>query len=84
GNTEKGNTAEVAFYDMRTNMESFGKTRQLKKSDFMLSKIVMSYFRFSTEGNAVSGRNLGSAISMLSVFVSVLAVVVVFSEESSP
>ena len=34
GNTEKGNTTEVAFYDMRTNMESFGKTRQLKKSDF--------------------------------------------------
>ena len=24
----------IAFYDMRTNMESFGKTRQLKKSDF--------------------------------------------------
>lgn len=34
GNTEKGNTTEVAFYDMRTNMESFGKTRRLKKSDF--------------------------------------------------
>lgn len=34
GTTEKGNTTEVAFYDMRTNMESFGKTRQLKKSDF--------------------------------------------------
>lgn len=34
GKTEKSNTKEVAFYDMRTNMESFGKTRQLKKSNF--------------------------------------------------
>ena len=34
GKTEKGNTKEVAFYDMRTNMDSFGKTRQLKKIDF--------------------------------------------------
>ncbi len=34
GKTEKGNTKEVAFYDLRTNMESFGKTRTLQKSDF--------------------------------------------------
>ena len=34
GKTEKGNTKEVAFYDMRTNMDSFGKTRTLQKSDF--------------------------------------------------
>ena len=34
GKTEKGNTKEVAFYDMRTNMNSFGKTRTLQKSDF--------------------------------------------------
>lgn len=34
GKTEKGNTTEVAFYDMRTNMDSFGKTRTLTKQDF--------------------------------------------------
>jgi len=34
GKTEKGNTKEVAFYDMRTNMDNFGKTRTLQKSDF--------------------------------------------------
>ena len=34
GTTEKGNTKEVAFYDLRTNQEGFGKTRPLKKSDF--------------------------------------------------
>ncbi len=34
GKTENGNTKEVAFYDMRTNMDSFGKTRPLHKSDF--------------------------------------------------
>ena len=34
GKTEKGNTTEVAFYDMRTNMDSFGKTRTLEKDDF--------------------------------------------------
>jgi type I restriction enzyme M protein len=34
GKTEKGNTKEVAFYDMRTNMDSFGKTRTLDRSDF--------------------------------------------------
>lgn len=34
GKTEKGNTTEVAFYDMRTNMDSFGKTRQLEREDF--------------------------------------------------
>ena len=34
GTTDKGNTKEVAFYDLRTNMESFGKTRTLQKSDF--------------------------------------------------
>lgn len=34
GTTERDNTTEVAFYDMRTNMDSFGKTRQLRKSDF--------------------------------------------------
>ena len=34
GKTEKGNTKEVAFYDLRTNMDSFGKTRTLDRSDF--------------------------------------------------
>ena len=34
GKTEKDNTTEVAFYDMRTKMDSFGKTRTLKHSDF--------------------------------------------------
>lgn len=34
GTTEKDNTKEVAFYDLRTNQEGFGKTRPLKKSDF--------------------------------------------------
>ena len=34
GKTEKGNTKEVAFYDLRTNMDSFGKTRTLEKEDF--------------------------------------------------
>ena len=30
----KNGYADYAFYDMRTNMDSFGKTRQLRKSDF--------------------------------------------------
>lgn len=34
GKTEKGNTTEVTFYDLRTNMEGFGKTRPLRHSDF--------------------------------------------------
>lgn len=34
GKTEKGNTKEVAFYDLRTNMDSFGKTRTLRREDF--------------------------------------------------
>jgi len=34
GKTEKGNTTEIAFYDLRTNMEGFGKTRPLRRSDF--------------------------------------------------
>lgn len=34
GKTEKGNTKEVAYYDLRTNQEGFGKTRPLRKSDF--------------------------------------------------
>ena len=34
GNTDKGNTREVWFYDLRTNMPSFGKTNPLKKEDF--------------------------------------------------
>ena len=34
GQTEKGNTKEVAFYDMRTNQPSFGKTHALSYDDF--------------------------------------------------
>ena len=34
GKTEKGNTTEVVFYDLRTNMDSFGKTRTLRHEDF--------------------------------------------------
>ena len=34
GTTEKNNTTEIAFYDMRTNMSSFGKTHQLDREDF--------------------------------------------------
>lgn len=34
GMSEKGNTKEIAYYDLRTNQEGFGKTRPLRKSDF--------------------------------------------------
>ena len=34
GKSEKGNTKEVWFYDLRTNMPSFGKTTPLKKEHF--------------------------------------------------
>lgn len=34
GTTEKDNTKEVWFYDLRTNMPSFGKTTPLKKEHF--------------------------------------------------
>ena len=34
GATEKGNTKEVWFYDLRTNMPSFGKTAPLKHAHF--------------------------------------------------
>lgn len=34
GREDKGNTKEVWFYDLRTNMPSFGKTNPLKASDF--------------------------------------------------
>ena len=34
GKEDKGNTKEVWFYDLRTNMPSFGKTNPLKKEDF--------------------------------------------------
>jgi len=34
GKTDKANTNEVWFYDLRTNMESFGKTKPLKEEHF--------------------------------------------------
>ena len=34
GTTDKGNTSEVWFYDLRTNMPSFGKTSQLIEKTF--------------------------------------------------
>jgi type I restriction enzyme M protein len=34
GKTDKENTKEVWFYDLRTNMPSFGKTNPLKEEDF--------------------------------------------------
>lgn len=34
GRSDKGNTKEVWFYDLRTNMPSFGKTNQLKTEHF--------------------------------------------------
>ena len=34
GKSENGNTKEVSFYDLRTNMDSFGKTRTLRYDDF--------------------------------------------------
>jgi type I restriction enzyme M protein len=34
GTTEKGNTKEVWIYDMRTNMQNFGKTMPLKQEHF--------------------------------------------------
>lgn len=34
GTSDKGNTKEVWFYDLRTNMPSFGKTNPLKKEHF--------------------------------------------------
>lgn len=41
GVSENGNTKEVAFYDMRTNMDSFGKTRTLRPDDF--DEFVLGY-----------------------------------------
>lgn len=35
GKTDKDNTQEVWFYDLRTNMPSFGKTNPLKKEHFV-------------------------------------------------
>lgn len=35
GQSDKGNTREVWFYDLRTNMPSFGKTNPLKKEHFV-------------------------------------------------
>lgn len=35
GEEDKGNTSEVWYYDLRTNMPSFGKTHPLAKSDFI-------------------------------------------------
>ena len=34
GNTDTGNTREVWFYDLRTNMPSFGKTNPLRREHF--------------------------------------------------
>lgn len=34
GTTDKDNTQDVYFYDLRTNMPSFGKTNPLKVEDF--------------------------------------------------
>lgn len=34
GDTDEGNTKEVWYYDLRTNMPSFGKTHPLAKEDF--------------------------------------------------
>ena len=34
GTTDKDNTKEVWFYDLRTNMPSFGKTNPLKQEHF--------------------------------------------------
>ncbi len=34
GKADKGNTQEIWFYDLRTNMLSFGKTSPLKKEHF--------------------------------------------------
>jgi type I restriction enzyme M protein len=34
GKTDKGNTKEIWFYDLRTNMPSFGKTNQLNATHF--------------------------------------------------
>lgn len=34
GKTDKGNTKDVWFYDLRTNMSNFGKTNTLKEKDF--------------------------------------------------
>ncbi len=42
GKTEKNNTTEIAFYDLRTNMDSFGKTRTLQKNDF--AEFMEGYF----------------------------------------
>lgn len=34
GTTDRGNTSEVWFYDLRTNMRSFGKKKPLAREDF--------------------------------------------------
>lgn len=39
GANDKGNTKEVWFYDLRTNMPSFGKTNPLKKEHFAYFEI---------------------------------------------
>ncbi len=34
GTSERNNTKEITFYDMRTDMDNFGKTRTLERKDF--------------------------------------------------
>ena len=47
GRTDKGNTQEVWFYDLRTNMPSFGKTNPLKRS---ISRTLRRRLRPQTAG----------------------------------
>lgn len=47
GKTEKNNTKEVAFYDLRTNMQNFGKTNPMTESH--LEKFEQSFHKSNTE-----------------------------------
>lgn len=55
GTSEKGNTKEVYFYDMRTNMPSFGKTTPLKAEHF--ADFEKAYT--ATDRNAVADERWG-------------------------
>jgi len=56
GVSEKGNTKEVWFYDLRTNMPSFGKTNPLKQSHF--DEFITAYS--ATDRTALSDERFSS------------------------
>lgn len=69
GKTDKGNTSEVWFYDLRTNMPSFGKTNPLKREHFVGFEAAYTaedrstvtderWRKFTREGIAANGNSL--------------------------